>query len=411
MTPRGKKTLFNVLRISICAAALWFVAHGVTLNDHVVLDDGSATLVGAVSDRGDHLVVRFADGREQSVPKDEVAVNAQGQPRIEYGLKTAWRNSIGLLFVLACCIHFPVTFLQAIRLRYLLRAQQIHIGYWHCVKFSFAGNFLNFATPLGSNAGDLFKAYFVATHTDRKTEGVTTIVLDRLIGLGTLIASVALITTVSGSSRLAEFRPFVLGALGAGIVAVLAYRSATLRKVLVPRGWLERLPMFAQLQRIDQTAGALASRRGILVGAVILTLLLQGTAIAAYFTVAIAMGLDAHAGNALEYFAYFYTGAVIQALPGPPQGLGTVELAYSYFLAPFGSPSQIICFAFAARVVVLVCALPGLWVTLTGSYRPSDVAVFDRPPSPALPAQPETTPDLITPRSCAPDTPVKATHR
>ena len=411
MTPRARKTLLHVLRISICAAALWFVVRSVTLNDHVVLAEGGATLVGAVSDHGDHIVVRFPDGREQSIPKDEVALNARGQLRIVYGLRAAWDNSIGLLFLLACCIHFPVTFLQAMRLRYLLRAQQIHIAYWPCLKFSFAGNFLNFATPLGSNAGDVFKAYFVATHTDRKTESVTTIVLDRLIGLGTLIASVALITTVSGSSRLAEFRPFVLGALVAGVVAVLAYRSAALRRVLVPRGWLERLPFFDQLQRIDRTAGALASRKGILLAAVLLSLLLQGTAIAAYFTVAIAMGLDAHAGNALEYFAYFYTGAVIQALPGPPQGLGTVELAYSYFLAPFGSPSQIICFAFAARVVVLVCALPGLLVTLTGSYRPSDVALVDGPKTSALPPLPKTTPGLMTPSSGARETPIKTTHR
>jgi uncharacterized membrane protein YbhN (UPF0104 family) len=100
-------------------------------------------------------------------------------------------------------------------------------------------------------------------------------------------------------------------------------------------------------------------------------------ALAAYFVVAIALALDAHAGNVLEYFAYFYTGTVVQALPGPPQGLGTVELTYRYFFAAFGSPSQIVCMAFAIRVVVLVCALPGLLVTLTGSYRPKEASAFD----------------------------------
>ena len=158
--------------------------------------------------------------------------------------------------------------------------------------------------------------------------------------------------------------------VGIGLVCVFAYFSATLRKYLVPRKLLERLPMFEQLQRIDNAAHALISSKRILVAAVGVTLVLQVMAIGAYFTIAIALALDAHTGNALEYYAYFYTGAVIQALPGPPQGLGTVELAYRYFLAPFGSPSQIVCVAFLARVVVLTCALPGLLVTMTGSYRP-----------------------------------------
>jgi uncharacterized membrane protein YbhN (UPF0104 family) len=109
----------------------------------------------------------------------------------------------------------------------------------------------------------------------------------------------------------------------------------------------------------------------------------------------VALGLDAHAGNVLAYYAYFYTGAVIQALPGPPQGLGTVELAYRYFLAPFGSPSQIVCVAFLARIVVLVVALPGLLVTMTGSYRPRELGQGEPDTAPE-PAAVKSKQDLAT---------------
>jgi uncharacterized membrane protein YbhN (UPF0104 family) len=177
----------------------------------------------------------------------------------------------------------------------------------------------------------------------------------------------------------------MLAVLAIGVTGVLAYLSPILRKYLVPRRWLARLSMFEHLQRADQAIYALASRRGILLAAVLLTVVLQVTAMGAYFVVAVAMDLDANAGNVLEYYAYFYTGAVIQALPGPPQGLGTVDLVYRYFLAPYGSPSQIVCVALAARLVVLVCALPGLLVTLTGSYKPykrtSAEHASDLPPS------------------------------
>lgn len=375
MKPRSRKRLFDVLRIVICLAALWIVVQGVTLQDHIVLKQGGAELVGQIVEEGDAVTIVTNGGEERRIPYDAVAVDEQGRPRIAYGLKTAWRNSSKLLLLLAVLLHFPVAFLQAIRLKWLLGAQDIRIRYVDCVRFSFAGNFLNFATPLGSHAGDVFKAYFVTTHTPHKTEAVTTIALDRAIGLGTLIVCVAGITTFySGGGRLAEFRPYVLSVCALGVLAVLAYYSKWLRRYCFPARWLSRLSIFTQLQRIDHAARVLGSRKGVVAAAVLATLALQILAIGAYFVVAVALALDAGLGNVLEYYAYFYTGAVIQALPGPPQGLGTVELAYRYFLAPFGSPSQILCVAFLVRMVVLVCAIPGLFVTLTGSYRPRGVS-------------------------------------
>ncbi len=375
MTPRIRKRLFDALRIAICGVAIWFVIQGVTVKDHITLNDGKGELIGSVVGvgDGDPITIVLVGGEQRSVPREDIALNEQGQPRVALGLGTAWRNSGKCLLLLAVLMHFPVTFLQSIRLKWLLGAQAIRMGYGECVKFTFAGNFLNFVTPLGSHAGDVFKAFFVAKHTDRKTEAVTTIALDRAIGLGTLIVSVAVISTLTtADGRLAEFRPYVLTVFAAGVVGLLVYFSKTLRKYFFLGNWLARLPIAQQLQRIDQAAHALAAHKRVVVGAVLATLALQLLAVGAYFTVAVALAMDAHAGNMLEYFAYFFTGAVIQALPGPPQGLGTVELAYRYFLSPFGTASQIICVAFLVRIVVLVCSLPGLIVTLTGSYRPQN---------------------------------------
>jgi len=376
MRSRGKRMISNALRVGVCVAALWFVLKGVTLRDRVVLKRDATPLVGTVVEKADSVTVQRTDGDSITVSRDEIAVDEQGQPRITYGLLTVWANSKKPLLLLALGLYLTVPFFQAARLAWLLAAQRIKLTFWDSVKMSFAGNFLNFATPLGSNAGDVFKAYFVTTHTDRKTEAATTIVLDRVVGLGTLIATVALITTlVSAGNRLAQFRPYVLAILALGVVVLLAYRSPTLREHLVPWRWLERLPAFDQLRRIDNTARTLMGHKVILSASVLVTFVLQVTAIGAYFAIAVALSMDAHVGNVLEYFAYFYTGAVIQSLPGPPQGLGTVELAYRYFFGPFGSPSQILFLAFLVRLVVLAAALPGLLVTLTGSYRPREAPV------------------------------------
>lgn len=377
MAGASKKHVSNIVRFVVCAAALWFVLRGVTSNDRVVLRDGGTILSGTVTEADGGVRIDMPDGRERFVKTDEIARDDQGKIRIEYGLKTAWRNSRGVYLLIATLVLFPVTFLQGIRLQWLLRAQKIHVPYWECLKLSFAGNFLNFATPLGSNAGDVFKAVVVTAHTDQKTEAATTIALDRAIGLGTLLVCVGAITTFyTAEGRLAELRPYVLTFLGVGVAIVLAYLSPVLRpliRMLVPKAWVESAAessVMGHVRRIDRAGRDLARQKTIVMGAVGFTVLLQATALTAYFLVAVALQLDAHLGNMLEYYAYFYTGTVVQALPGPPQGLGTVELAYRYFFAVFGSPSQIVCMAFMIRVMTLVCALPGLLVTLTGSYKP-----------------------------------------
>lgn len=372
MASRSRKIVTNTLRVVVCLGALWFVARGVTLRDHLTLKSGDEVLVGSVQEQDGGFLVQFSDGTERRVDRSEVAVDNQEHVKVAYGLLANLTDVKKPLLLLAFVINFPVVFLQALRLKCLLAAQKIHIAYRECVKFSFAGNFLNFATPLGSNAGDVFKAYFVSTHTDQKTEAITTIVLDRVIGLGTVIASVALISAfVPADSRVAEFRPFVLTVFAIGVVGLIAYLSPFVGNRLFAWRWIQRLPMYEQLRRIDTAVRQLFSHRLIVTSAVMMTVVLQATAIAAYVVVAIAISMDAGLHNVLEYYAYFYTGTVIQALPGPPQGLGTVELAYRYFFSSFGGASQIVCMALVIRVVAFSCSLPGLLITATGSYRPS----------------------------------------
>ena len=72
--------------------------------------------------------------------------------------------------------------LQSIRFKWMVRAQEIELSTWEAMKLVYAGNFLNFVA-LGSTGGDVFKAYYVSTHTPRKTEAVTTVVLDRAVGM------------------------------------------------------------------------------------------------------------------------------------------------------------------------------------------------------------------------------------
>lgn len=364
-----------MLRLALCAAALWLVMRGVSLHDQVTLREGGEVRVGRVVEAGaEALRWEDRDGGVTEIPLSEVARDAQGQPRIRYGLKTTWVYSRTGLLLAAVLIHFPVIFLQAARFKWMVEAQRIALGYWDALKLSFAGNFLNFVTPLGSNAGDVFKAYFLALHTAQKTEAVTTVFLDRVVGLCTMVLVTAgIVALAPEGGPLAVVRPYVLGVLALGVGGMAAYFAPPLRR-LIPAGRLEQIPLGGQLRRIDAAARTLARQKKVVAACVLITFLLQVWAIAAYFTVAVALKMRADAGNVLEYYACFYTGVVVQSLPGPPQGLGTVELTYRFFFDRFGSPSQIVCLAFGIRLVGLICALPGALVTATGAYRPRETA-------------------------------------
>lgn len=378
MADQHKKRWRNVFRIAVCIAALWIVVQGVTLRDHIVLQDGSSNVVGRIIENDEFIRIQLVDGVEKSFSHSEIARDKDGSLMITYGLLSAWSNSHKYFLLLALFIHFPVVFPQALRFRLMLAAQKIKMGYWNCLKLTFAGNFLNFATPLGSNAGDVFKAYFTSLHTDHKTEAVTTVILDRIIGLCSLLLVVSVITLICpADSRLSLFKPYVLTAVIFGIVAAIIYFSPILRRKFLPQSLLAKLPMIEQLQRMDQAARTLAGKPATILAAVGITVFLQATAICAYCTVALALTIQVPLNRIHEFFAFFYTGVVVQALPGPPQGLGTVELTFRYLFADYGSPSQIICMALAIRAIVLVCALPGLLVTLTGSYKPREVTSLD----------------------------------
>ena len=372
MTPKAKKRIWDGVRVALCVAALGIVIQGVTWDDRLTLAEDGSELRGTVIDQESEQQyhIERSDGTERTVAYAEVAQDEQGAPRVEYGLKSVWRESDKGLLALCIVVFLPVAFFLGARLKLLLSVQDVHISLFEGIKLSFAGNFLNFAAPLGSNAGDVFKAYFVSLHTEHKTEAATTVFIDRVIGLGTLLLVVAVLTLASpGTSRLGELRWYVVSVILVGGAAGLAYLSP-LGSGLMAHRFMARLPGGRHLARIDGTVRSLARRPGVLVGAVLYTVTLQVIAIGAYFVVAQALGLRGGWSLLPEYYAYFATGAVVQALPGPPQGFGTVELAYRYLFAPFGGVSQIVSMALAIRLMTLICALPGVYVVLTGSYRP-----------------------------------------
>ena len=71
-----------------------------------------------------------------------------------------------------------------VRWRIVLAAQGLHLPLGRATRISFVAQFFN-SFLLGSTGGDLIKAYYAARETHhKKTEAVTTVFVDRLVGCG-----------------------------------------------------------------------------------------------------------------------------------------------------------------------------------------------------------------------------------
>ena len=95
-------------------------------------------------------------------------------------------SELNLWILLAgTCIFLFANFIIAFRWFVLLRTQRIVIGLLAGVKIHFLGLFYN-NILISAVGGDLLRAWYVTSHTDRKVEAAFSVLVDRIIGLCTL---------------------------------------------------------------------------------------------------------------------------------------------------------------------------------------------------------------------------------
>ena len=380
MTAAGRKRIWAVVRLILCAAFIYLAVRGVTLRDRITVTgaDGVERSVRLVEETETGVVVQDADGAQAEVPWAQVAREPDGAPKIERGLITALRSVNPLHLGLGLLIFAPVTFLQSARFRMMLHTQDIRITYWESVKLCFAGNFLNFVFLVGSTAGDVYKAFYTAKQTPKKTEAVTTILLDRIVGMMGLVIVAGLMSFVGTSNpTLHRLGIMALVLIGCALVGLWMVSSGRTPAALIRKLEL-RLPGAAVLERVLAATERLAADRGRLAACLGIATVLQFFAIGAEVTLAFALGMDFSGGKTWDYFAYIGGGHLVAAIPITAQGLGTMELAFKhFFLGTYGTLAQLLCLALWIRLMNLIWSLPGALVLLFGDHRPGRLNALD----------------------------------
>jgi glycosyltransferase 2 family protein len=290
-----------------------------------------------------------------------------------------------LLYVLCNCIF-------VVRWGLLLKAQEIHIGYFTALKLHFLGLFYNNCLP-GSVGGDLLRAWYVTHHTDKKVEAALSVFVDRAIGLGCTIVLAAFFywLILSGqSSEGLDISRSIGGSNGLIVyvkwLVIVFFMAAVLLVILLSvsrrgRGMLKRAySMVWQkgtilLKKLITAVRLYCSKPFTLMFAVFLTFFIQILAIFCIWLICWERGI----GVELKYYlAFFPVSWVAGSLPISVGGVGIVEgsLKMLFSKVPGILNGQSVIPGLIHRGILLLISVPGLIIHIRGTHLPVDKEEF-----------------------------------
>ena len=229
--------------------------------------------------------------------------------------------------------------LSGVRWWFLLRVQGIRLPMGRVVALVLVGQFFN-AFLLGSTGGDLVKMFYILRDAPRhKVQAVTSIVIDRAMGLFVMVAFavVALSWQLPRLSASTEVGPLILvlpglfAAMIAGF-AILAWLPFERLPRLLREGW-RRMPYHELLERALDALRQHGRQRRLTLNALAVSALLDVVLFTAGYALARAIGLPLSYGEMLVILALV---VCVISLPISVGGHGVRELAFVSLFAAFG---------------------------------------------------------------------------
>lgn len=291
------------------------------------------------------------------------------------------------IFTASLGIWFLSQLIFVARWSVLMKVQSINIGFWTAFRLHLLGVFYNNCLPT-SVGGDLLRAGYVTTHTDKKLEAALSVFVDRIIGLiGMVIMAsfcywfipaggqeerLTLSFNLNVLQRLNEYKWIfiVVGVIFAGVL--LAFISIPKGRILLSRAFkVFREKRQVVLGKIRNAIRIYCRKRLALALALLLTFCCQAVFILGMWLIGREIGIDVHIKY---YFVFFPIAWLLGALPISIGALGiwegTLKLLFSKIT--IGFDAQLSTLALCHRIIWLFGSLPGVIIHLIGAHLPKD---------------------------------------
>ena len=289
------------------------------------------------------LHVIFAGEAEMQLGKDWGALSFAEKLRESWTIGPAglWKTISGMSlgWLLVSLVFMGATiFIGVVRWRLVLAVQGFRLSLGRAAGISLVAHFFN-SFLLGSTGGDLLKAYYAAAETaHKKAEAVTTVIVDRLLGLFAMLLFVSLMAlanwdVVMSQKRFMAVMLVVLGMLFvSGLVVVLSFWAGPTGARLKVKALLAKLPKGDVLVRCIEACHAFGENPGFLPRVLGWSMLLSLACVLQI--VALGLGLGLPMGEHFHVLLLIVPAIIcISALPITPSGIGVRENLYVWLLS------------------------------------------------------------------------------
>lgn len=248
-------------------------------------------------------------------------------------LLTAWPLTLA-----AAVLFLGDMSLMAFRLSVLFRPQSLRLSLASAFQLTMVGQFFSAFLP-GGAGGDVMKLYYAARENrGRRTEIVTIVLLDRGIGLFSLVLLPLLIAPAF--LPLLRSIPALAGLLllaALGVAGLLAGAALATSRYAAQHSWvlrlLEWMPAGSHARRMLDTLRSYRRFPGTLLATLGLGLVGNVLAIASTMLIGLEMGLSSHAWR---MGLLIPLGQVANSVPLTPGGLGVGETAFGILFSLSG---------------------------------------------------------------------------
>ena len=374
MRDSHKKVIWHIVRVLVAGGLVAYVLSQTTLHDAVRPEPGAEPM-RVLRDTPEGVVVRTPEGGERLIRPSEFWSDERPEGPIRItgilGIIRRLGDHWGWALAAVAVMMFQ-TPISAVRWRLLLGVQGIHISFLESLRLTYIGWFFNNWMP-GATGGDLVKAYYIARQTQQKTEAVTVVFLDRIIGLVAMCMLGGAAVTVSlGDERVRIAQVLVASFLAAAIAGGCVFYSRRLRRIIGAGPLLAKLPLYSIVSRVSNAAFVYRYHKAKVAQAMVYSWGTQAVAVLAMWWVATGLGSRA------AWYHYFLTMPVIwigwSAVP-VPGGFGVAETLAQRLFTPavlggeagmgaVGGATLALAMMLAYRVVQMLASLPGAFFYL-----------------------------------------------
>jgi glycosyltransferase 2 family protein len=260
---------------------------------------------------------------------------------LQYGPPSIWetlRSMENGPLILSFILMGATIFIGVIRWQIVLKVHGLDMPLVRTTQISLIAHFFN-SFLLGSVGGDVLKAYYVARETHhKKTEAVVTVLVDRIIGMFSLLLFAcimllpnwALITT---PGRRATVGLMIAMTAACAVMMFFFFRGGVSKRFPKAREYLKRLPKGEMLERSLEAFREFGRNRRFW-WEIIPVSILANIIIILHF-LSLTWGFRLHV-SPLALAEIVPTVTSISALPITPSGLGVRENLYVLMLAAPG---------------------------------------------------------------------------